>query len=221
MKIQLQTNNNETENRVIPILNNIILKQSNTGWLHQTTGKMKNIFLSLLFFAFYISTTKAQCSTYVQMALTIENCLVPVIVSSQQILMPCSAPTGYYQLLLGDFAYIDYTPSGCITTCILGLEVDITCYTPTVGIENQEPVNEIKIFPNPFSDNTSFIIQSKNLNETYSFELMDVLGKQVRSIKEITAKEFQISRNGLPNGIYFYKIYTPESVVSIGKLAVE
>lgn len=92
----------------------------------------------------------------------------------------------------------------------------------TIGIEELSNSNSIvKVYPNPFSDNTTFVIQSDKLNETYSFELTDILGKQVRLIKEITGKEFQISRNGLPNGIYFYKIHSAESIVGIGKLVIK
>ncbi|HLC82969.1 MAG TPA: T9SS type A sorting domain-containing protein, partial [Bacteroidia bacterium] len=77
------------------------------------------------------------------------------------------------------------------------------------------------VYPNPFSDNTTFVIQSDKLNEIYSFELTDVLGKKVKSKNGISEKQFEISRNGLENGIYFYKIYTSESVVGIGKVVIK
>ncbi|MGQ0829224.1 MAG: DUF7619 domain-containing protein [Bacteroidota bacterium] len=91
-----------------------------------------------------------------------------------------------------------------------------------VGIKETTSSNNIvRVYPNPFSDNTTFVIKSDKLNENYTFELLDVLGKQVRSIKEINTKEFQVSRNGLPNGIYFYKIYSTETVVDVGKLVIK
>ncbi len=107
------------------------------------------------------------------------------------------------------------TTNGCTGTAT----VTVTVCT---GIEEIIDLNNlVKVYPNPFSDNTTFTIQSTKLNETYSFELIDVLGKQVKSLKEISAKQFEISRNGLPNGIYFYKIHSAESVVGIGKLIVK
>ncbi len=79
----------------------------------------------------------------------------------------------------------------------------------------------VNVHPNPFSNNTTFVIQTDNVNETYSFEMFDVLGKNIKSIQEIATKEFQVSRNDLQNGVYFYKIRSAESIISIGKLVVQ
>ncbi|MGQ0829223.1 MAG: T9SS type A sorting domain-containing protein [Bacteroidota bacterium] len=107
------------------------------------------------------------------------------------------------------------------TGCTRSVSVTITD-TCAIGIQEEISANGIiKVYPNPFSDNTTFVIQSGKLNEIYSFELLDVLGKQVKFINAITSKEFQISREGLPDGIYFYKIHNAESVVGIGKLAIK
>ena len=91
----------------------------------------------------------------------------------------------------------------------------------TTGIVDQESITTVSVSPNPFSDNTSFIIQSDKINEKYSFELLDVLGKKVKTLNGISEKQFEISRNGLQNGVYFYKIYSAESIVGIGKLVIE
>ena len=89
------------------------------------------------------------------------------------------------------------------------------------GIKNSvnQPIS-VNVYPNPFSDNTTFSIKSDKLNETYSFEMFDALGKVVKSLPQIAGKEFIISRNGLQNGVYFYKIYSAESTVGVGKLIV-
>lgn len=110
--------------------------------------------------------------------------------------------------------YFDFNPA-VVTNTVTNTVVDIT-----TGIISSSTNNSLKVYPNPFSDNTTFIIQSDKINEKYSFELVDVLGKKVRSVKEISAKQFTISRNGLENGIYFYKIYSAESIVGIGKLII-
>lgn len=82
-------------------------------------------------------------------------------------------------------------------------------------------IDQITAHPNPFSDQTTFVIQSYKSGEVYSFELLDVLGKQIYSLNEINNAEFQISRNGLPNGIYFYKVYNSQNVNRIGKLIIQ
>lgn len=88
------------------------------------------------------------------------------------------------------------------------------------GIVNQNNSNLISVSKNPFSDNTTFTIQS-NKNEIYSFELTDVLGKKVKSISGISEKQFTISRNELESGIYFYKIQNENGVVGIGKVIIK
>jgi len=95
-----------------------------------------------------------------------------------------------------------------------------TCSSLSVG-ETVSENESITVYPNPFAENTTFVIESDKLNEMYSFELTDVLGKKVRSINGITAKQFEISRNGLENGIYFYKIYSSESTIGVGKVVIK
>ena len=92
--------------------------------------------------------------------------------------------------------------------------------TSSAGIANQNEASSISVAPNPFNDLTVFEIKS-NKSDVYSFELTDVLGKKVKSIDGITAKQFEISRNGLENGIYFYKIYSSESIIGAGKVVIK
>ena len=93
-----------------------------------------------------------------------------------------------------------------------------TFYTSTAGITDVIEVGNVTIAPNPFNETAIFTVNS---NETYSFELTDVLGKKVKSKTGILEKQFEISRDGLENGIYFYKIYTSERVVGIGKVVIK
>jgi hypothetical protein len=110
--------------------------------------------------------------------------------------------------------YFDFNEA-VVTNTTVNTIVDVT-----TGIETSSTNNIIKVYPNPFSESTTFVISSDKLSETYSFELTDVLGKKVRNIKT-NEKQFSVSRAGLENGIYFYKIYTAGSTVGIGKLVIE
>jgi len=90
-----------------------------------------------------------------------------------------------------------------------------------VGVEElPNQLSSVNVYPNPFSDNTTFVIKSDKINEPYSFEMFDALGKNVKSMQQILTKEFNITRNGLQNGIYFYKIYSAENTVGVGKLII-
>jgi PKD repeat protein len=97
---------------------------------------------------------------------------------------------------------------------------DLPTFYSTTGISNQANLNSISVFPNPFDDVTLFEIKS-NKTEIYSFELTDVLAKKVKSKTGISEKQFEISREGLQNGIYFYKVYSSESVIGIGKVVIK
>ncbi|MFL5764730.1 MAG: T9SS type A sorting domain-containing protein [Bacteroidia bacterium] len=80
--------------------------------------------------------------------------------------------------------------------------------------------NEVKVFPNPFANTTHFEISNRSL-APYRFELIDVLGKKVKQIGNITSQNFDLSREGLQNGIYFYKIFSNEEVIGIGKVIIK
>ncbi|MCW3084880.1 MAG: hypothetical protein JWP12_2246 [Bacteroidetes bacterium] len=99
--------------------------------------------------------------------------------------------------------------------------VDVPGSSLTTGISEQESKVGVNVYPNPFSDNTTFVIQSTKLNETYSFEMTDVLGKTVQSVKGISGKQFTVSRNDLQSGIYFYKIYSSGKNIGVGKLIIK
>ena len=93
-----------------------------------------------------------------------------------------------------------------------------TFYSTATSIANAIETGNVSAAPNPFNETTIFTVNSK---EIYSFELTDILGKKVKSKNGISEKQFEISRDGLENGIYFYKIYTSESVVGIGKVVIK
>ncbi len=80
-------------------------------------------------------------------------------------------------------------------------------------------------YPNPFSQKTTIQVVS-NLTadpseENYSMEFFDAAGKKVNAATEKKENSFEISRNGLMNGIYFYRILSDGSVVSTGKIIID
>ncbi|MCW3084878.1 MAG: hypothetical protein JWP12_2244 [Bacteroidetes bacterium] len=109
--------------------------------------------------------------------------------------------------------YFDFNPA-VITNTVLNT------IATTTGVDEIAGNASVNVYPNPFTDNTTFVIQTNKQNETYSFEMTDVLGKTVKSMQGISEKQFTVSRNGLPNGMYFYKIYSNTKTVSTGKLIV-
>src|SRR6202008_4358514 len=84
--------------------------------------------------------------------------------------------------------YFDFNDA-VVTNTTVNTIVDVSA-----GFMEQSTTVMVKAYPNPFSENTTFVIRSEKLNETSSFEMTDVLGKKVRSIKT-AEKQFTVSRN--------------------------
>jgi PKD repeat protein len=64
---------------------------------------------------------------------------------------------------------------------------------------------EVMIVPHPFSDMATVNLSGK-ISSEYDFVMYDVLGKTVMNINDISDTSFNINRNGLSEGIYFYRI---------------
>jgi uncharacterized repeat protein (TIGR01451 family) len=79
----------------------------------------------------------------------------------------------------------------------------------------------VTVYPNPTTDNATFIINSTNLLDNYSFQLTDILGNMVKTISGINGNQFTVSRSGLANGFYFYKIYNNKGVIGVGKIVID
>lgn len=111
--------------------------------------------------------------------------------------------------------YFDFNEA-VVTNTVSNTVVDVT-----TEIETSSTNNHVRVYPNPFSESTTFMIQSDKVNDIYIFQLVDVLGKTVRYLNNITEKQFIISRNGLQNGMYFYNITNAEGVVGKGKIIIK
>ena len=98
----------------------------------------------------------------------------------------------------------EYTPD---STCATGIN--------EIGTKNFP----IAISPNPFTT-TTLQIPAELLKENCSINIFDAKGKKVFQ-SAITKTNFEISRKGWADGIYFYKIISKEKIIGGGKLPVE
>lgn len=97
--------------------------------------------------------------------------------------------------------------------------VDPAC-TVSVGPEIPATI-KTSVFPNPFSQSTTIRLEGRIPQEgKYELYLFDVLGKKVKSIDR-SSPEFDVQREGLFAGMYFFKIFLRDSVIAKGKLIVE
>ena len=164
--------------------------------------------LIILLCTCFIANIKAQCSVLVVMEqVNLDGCSVMprIITTAGPHLFPCSAPDGFNQLKVGDYVYIDYIESGCNNFCLYGNRVDITCFSLTVGIENQDKNDEIKIYPT--------LVQSKIYlegNDIVQIELYNDRGIQMLKMNNLDGLSLDVA--DLDAGIYFVRIITKNQI---------
>ena len=93
----------------------------------------------------------------------------------------------------------------------------------TTGIENfTDDGTTISIYPNPFSKSATIKIQSTNsLQPTaLDFILYDLVGKEVMRMDNIS-DQTQILADQLSQGLYVYKVFNKQKLVSKGKVVIK
>jgi hypothetical protein len=90
-----------------------------------------------------------------------------------------------------------------------------------VGVHEYNKQNSSsKIYPNPFTDKTTFEYINPN-KESCTLTIYDIQGQLKRTINNITANKVIIEKESLTNGLYFYILKSKENIVTTGKLIVE
>jgi hypothetical protein len=78
--------------------------------------------------------------------------------------------------------------------------------------------NKMQIIPNPCSISTT--IQTATMLQDAEIVIYDILGKEIKSIKNCFGNEIKISCEQILNGIYLIKITQENKTISYGKLIV-
>ena len=74
-------------------------------------------------------------------------------------------------------------------------------------------------FPNPFVSKT--VIMSPIELKNTQLKVYDMMGREIKKIKNMSGKEIIVKRDDMTNGIYFYKITQYNIVITTGKLIFE
>lgn len=96
----------------------------------------------------------------------------------------------------------------------------IANYGHTVPITKIPNQGAIKVYPNPFNQQTEIEFENK-LEISYDFELIDVQGRIVQKKNNITDNSLTIRRKELSNGIYFFRLFAKGQTVFSGKIQVQ
>ncbi len=89
------------------------------------------------------------------------------------------------------------------------------------GVSEQNNSNSsVDIYPNPFTTTTTLKIISEAALKNTKLIIYDALGKEIKSMTVHTS-EVSITRDGLGNGIYVYKLINNGDIVASGKLIIQ
>jgi hypothetical protein len=94
-------------------------------------------------------------------------------------------------------------------------QMDIVSPQYFTGISEVAFGEYAKVFPNPASDMAAFIWPANS--HARSMRLYNAFGMLIREI-EITGRDFRLFRNGLPAGVYGYRVLHENGLVEQGKL---
>lgn len=112
------------------------------------------------------------------------------------------------KVVIKDYAY-NQTANASITT---GKE--------TTGVNEWlgEVTNATTVYPNPFNVSTTIQFNTKTTNAQLT--IYNVVGQNVKTIKQITTNTVKIERDDLTAGIYFYELEQNSKTLSTGKLII-
>ncbi len=103
-------------------------------------------------------------------------------------------------------------------TDTVDIVVNDTAYTSTfvstapgkTKLKKESVENLVLAYPNPFNEKISFFIDPGVTINKAELSIYDMLGREVKRIKNISSNRFEVESDGLENGIYFY-FFAPSS----------
>ena len=84
----------------------------------------------------------------------------------------------------------------------------------------QEKLATVKVFPNPFSEQATFEIETDERYENLTLTIYNVMGQAVKTVQSNGDNRIILDSNGLTSGVYFYQIRSEGLVLDSGKLMV-
>ena len=99
----------------------------------------------------------------------------------------------------------DMIPTTCATS------VDVRSIDPTQGSET------VTIYPNPFSNSTTIVLNNTDQINKVRLCLYNILGEEVINTN-ITIQATTLETSNLPSGVYFYKVINNNKTIQSGKL---
>jgi Secretion system C-terminal sorting domain len=78
---------------------------------------------------------------------------------------------------------------------------------------------KVEVFPNPFDNVATILVDG--IAGPYDFDLVDITGRHVKKLLNLTSGRFELMRDNLAPGVYVYAIYQQNRTLCYGKLVIE
>lgn len=89
----------------------------------------------------------------------------------------------------------------------------------TTSVENLNPITkDIKIYPNPFSTQTT--LHTNYILNNATLTLYNCVGQIVKQMINISGRTFTINRDNIPNGLYFLRLTQDNKTFMVDKLVI-
>ncbi|HTB31320.1 MAG TPA: ice-binding family protein, partial [Bacteroidia bacterium] len=111
------------------------------------------------------------------------------------------------------------TTNGALTTtAVTVVATNIPNNCGTVGISSIEDTREtVTVYPNPFHNSTTVMINDLSQINNCEFRMYDVLGNEVMHISLINQTS-TLDMSKLSSGVYFYQLIDDNKLIQSGKL---
>lgn len=96
-----------------------------------------------------------------------------------------------------------------------------TVLCSTTSVQEIFPIfKSISCYPNPFFDYTIIDLQ-KSDNSIITIDIIDITGRIVKNLDDISTNEVILHKGDMKSGFYFFKAYCVDKVFGIGKFVIE
>ncbi len=130
---------------------------------------------------------------------------------------PIAGATGqsYTPLVNGTYSVVVTYPPGCSTASDTFVVLSVSMQTIQAG-------QNIVVAPNPFDTYTMLQFTDHYQMHNGTLMILDMQGKQVSVMHQLNGTSIKIFRNGLPDGVYFFRLTDPDNNTLVtGKLFIQ
>lgn len=95
-----------------------------------------------------------------------------------------------------------------------------SCYFNSVQVEETPRYPKVQIFPNPFHDYTT-LISTPDIVVDGKLVITDLQSRILKCFSGLNGSPVTIDRSGLPEGCYFYQLYSRDVQIAMGKIFIQ